>query len=189
MGELLGVPGAIGAFLISLVIFGFAPGMVLALIVRMIPDPERRRELQAELYEVPRWEQPYWVAQQLEVAIRIGLFPEVSWYWGKHVWHRAKVESGLERHRQYPESFEVPSDEEKARLIPGDRVKLMWHVKRMRASGERMWVTITERDGDRLVGTLDNWAMFVYLRPDETVKFHIDDIIDHIYEDEEAEAA
>lgn len=182
----MSVQGAIGAFVLSLVIFGFAPGLVLALIVRLIPDLDRRRELQAELYEVPRWEQPYWVVQQFEVAIRIGLFPEVAWFWGRHVWHRCKLESGLESHRRWPDSFEVPSDEDKADLCPGDRAKLMWSVKRM--PGERMWVTITHRDGDRLVGTLDNWAIFAFLRPDETIKFHIDDIIDCIVEEEEAEA-
>lgn len=186
MNELLGVPGALGAFALSLLIFGFAPGMVLAAIVRMIPDHDRRRELQAELYEVPRWEQPYWVMQQLEVAIRVGAFPEISWAWGKHVWHRCKIESGLESHRMYPDTFEIPDDEAKAELRPGDRAKLMWSVKR--SPGERMWVTITERDGDRLVGTLDNWAVSAYLRPDETVKFHIDDIIDCILEDEESGA-
>jgi hypothetical protein len=62
----------------------------------------------------------------------------------------------------------------------------MWSVKRM--PGERMWVTITHRDGDNLTGTLYNWAVFAYLRPDETVTFHIDDIIDCIFEDEGDEA-
>lgn len=187
MGELLGVPGAIGAFVLSLLIFGFAPGMALAAIVRLIPDPDRRRELQTELYEVPRWEQPYWVAQQFEVAIRVGLFPEVSWLWGRHVWHRCKIESGLERHFAYPESFEIPDNELKAELRPGDRAKLMWAVTR--SPGERMWVTITDRDRDRLVGTLDNWAIFAFLHPDEVIMFHIDDIIDCILEDDGIEAA
>jgi hypothetical protein len=186
MGELLSVPSALGTFGLALLIFGFAPGMVLAAIARLIPDYDRRRELQAELYEVPRWEQPFWVVQQLEVAIRVGVFPQVSWHWGRHVWHRCKIESGLESHREYPDSFEIPSDEEKELLRPGDLAKLMWSVKRM--PGERMWVTITERDGDRLVGTLDNWAIFAFLHSDETVKFHIDDIIDCNFEDDYEEA-
>jgi len=186
IGELLSVQGAIGAFVLSLVIFGFAPGMVLAAIVRLLPgDDPRRREIQAELYAVPRWEQPYWVVQQFEVAIRTGLFPEVSWMWGRHVWHRCEIESGLERHLEYPDSFEVPSYEDKQDLRPGDRAKLMWAVKRMPAQAERMWVTITDRDGDKLIGTLDNWAIFAFLHPGEMVKFHIDDIIDCIFEDED----
>lgn len=188
IGELLGVPGALGAFGLALLIFGFAPGIVLAAIVRLIPDPDRRRELQAELYTVPRWEQPFWVAQQLEVAIRVGVVPEVSWFWGRWVWHRCKVESGLERHRQYPDSFWVPDDEEKAGLRPGDFVRLMWSVKRYVAAGERMWVEITHRNGDQLVGRLDNWPVFVHLRPDEVISFHIDDIIDCHFRDDEVEA-
>lgn len=185
MGELLGVPGALGAFGLALLIFGFAPGIVLAAIVRLIPDPDRRQELQAELYEVPRWEQPFWVVQQFEVAIRIGMFPRASWYWGRYVWHRAKIDSGLDRHRDHPDSFWVPSADEKAELRPGDRVKLMWSVKRMQATGERMWVTVTHRDGDQLTGKLENWALFVHLEAGETVKFHIDDIIDYVFQDDE----
>ncbi len=187
IGELLSIQGAIGAFLLSLLVFGFAPGFVLAGIVRLIPDPDRRRELQAELYDVPRWEQPYWVAQQFEVAIRIGVLPEIGWQFGRHVWHRHKIECGLDFHRQYPESFEVPDDEIKAELRPGDRAKLMWSVKRR--PGERMWVTITHRDGDQLTGTLDNCAIMANLYHGETVRFHIDDIIDCILEDEDEDEA
>jgi hypothetical protein len=185
MGELLSVPGAFGTFGLALLIFGLAPGFVLAGIVRLIPDRDRRRELQAELYDVPRWEQPFWVVQQLEVAIRIGLVPEMSWYWGRWVWHRCKIESGLESHHRYPNTFEIPNSEDKAELRPGDAVRLMWSVKRYPAAGERMWVEIIHRDGDRLVGRLKSWPFFVHLSPDEIVKFHIDDIIDCTFEGEE----
>lgn len=180
----MGVRGAFGAFLVSVLIFGFAPGFVLAGLVRLIPDPDRRQELQAELYEIPRWERPYWVAQQLEVAIRIGFFPRVSWRWGRHVWHRAKIDSGLERHQEHPETFWIPEDEVKDDLRPGDLVKLAWTVSR--SPGERMWVRITDRDGDRLVGTLESWSVCAYLEPGETIKFHIDDVIDYEFEDDEA---
>ena len=37
----------------------------------------------------------------------------------------------------------------------------MWSMKRM--PGERMWITITYRDGDNLTGTLENWPVFYYL--------------------------
>jgi hypothetical protein len=59
---------------ITLLVFGFAPGAALRLIVLAFPknDP-RRRELIGELYNVPRLAQPYWVAQQLEVALFEGL--------------------------------------------------------------------------------------------------------------------
>lgn len=183
IGELLSINGAVGAFLLSLLVFGLAPGLILAAIVRLIPDHDRRRELQANLYDVPRWEQPYWVMQQLEVAIRVGVFPELAWYWGRYVWHRCKIRSGLQAHLKWPDSFQIPDHEDKELLRPGDRAKLMWAVRGM--PGERMWVTITRRDGDRLVGTLDNWAIFAYLHPDEVINFKIDDIIDCILVDDE----
>ena len=57
-----------------IVVFGFAPGFCLRLIVLAYPrsDP-RRTELMAELYAVPRIERPLWVAEQVEVALFEGL--------------------------------------------------------------------------------------------------------------------
>lgn len=186
MGAMTLVPGALGAFVVALLIFRFLPGMVLALIVRLFPkDDPRRRELQAELYAVPRWERPFWVVQQFEVALRLGLAPEIAWYWGRFVWHRAKIESGRGLHEWWPDSCWVPEAEEKAQLRPGDLVKLIWQVKRYEASGERMWVEIISRDGDDIVGRLSNWPVYVHLNPDEIVKFHIDDIIDYELADED----
>ncbi len=49
-----------------------------------------------------------------------------------------------------------------------------------------MWVTITHRDGARLVGELGNWPPFVHMNPGEKVKFHIDDIIDCPLDGEDA---
>jgi hypothetical protein len=59
---------------LALAAFGFAPGLVLRLIVLTFPrhDP-RRQELLGELYAVPRFERPFWVAEQLEVALFEGL--------------------------------------------------------------------------------------------------------------------
>ena len=179
IGDLLSIPGALGSLVIALLTFGFAPGAALALIVKLLPeDDPRRAELRAELCAVPRWERPFWVAEQLEVGLREGLWPELSWYWGRHVWHRARIECGLDHHRRWPESFQVPSDEEKAELRPGDLVKLQWSVKRYAASGERMWVEITGRDGDRFIGRLTSLPVFVHRDPGETVRFRVDDIID-----------
>jgi Sigma-70 factor, region 1.1 len=73
-GELLDAMVSWKAFVVSLLVFGFAPGAVLRLIVLAFPrnDP-RRRELLAELYAVPRLVRPYWVFEQLEVALFEGL--------------------------------------------------------------------------------------------------------------------
>lgn len=179
----LAATSALPTFLLALLIFGFAPGMVLALVVKLLnkEDP-RRRELQAELYAVPRWERPFWVCQQFEVGLREGFAPNVSWWLGRVWLHRAKLESGLELHRQYPETFEIPDAADKRWLEPGDFVKLMWAVRR--SPGERMWVEILQRKGDRVVGRLSNEPLFAHMNAGDTIKFHIDQIIDFELDDD-----
>ena len=59
---------------VALLVFGFAPGAVLRLIVLFYGrDNPRRQELLGEIYAVPRIERPFWVAEQLEVALFEGL--------------------------------------------------------------------------------------------------------------------
>ncbi len=61
-------------FIIALLVFGFAPGAMLRLIVLAFRrDDPRRRELLAELHAIPRIERPFWVFEQLEVALFEGL--------------------------------------------------------------------------------------------------------------------
>lgn len=60
--------------LMSLLMFGFAPGAVLRIIVLAFRrDDPRRIELLGELPSVPRVERPFWVCEQLEVALFEGL--------------------------------------------------------------------------------------------------------------------
>jgi hypothetical protein len=61
-------------FLVALLVFGFAPGAALRLIILAFPrnDP-RRRELRGELHNVPRIERPFWVIEQLEIALTEGV--------------------------------------------------------------------------------------------------------------------
>jgi hypothetical protein len=61
-------------FLLALLVFGFAPGTALRLIVLAYErEYSRRQELLSELYHVPRIERPFWVAEQLELALIEGL--------------------------------------------------------------------------------------------------------------------
>jgi len=61
-------------FVTALLVFGLAPGALLRLIVLAFPrDDPRRRELLGDLYAVPRIERPFWVFEQLELAIFEGL--------------------------------------------------------------------------------------------------------------------
>ncbi len=61
-------------FLVALLVFGFTRGALLRLIVLLYDrDHPRRRELLGELYNVPRIERPFWVAEQFETALFDGL--------------------------------------------------------------------------------------------------------------------
>jgi DNA-binding transcriptional MerR regulator len=61
-------------FVTALLVYGFAPGAVLRLIVLAFPrDDPRRRELLGELYGVPRIMRPFWVFEQLELGLFEGL--------------------------------------------------------------------------------------------------------------------
>jgi hypothetical protein len=79
MDELLEAVASWSSLGLVIVVFGFAPGFCLRLIVLAYPrrDP-RRSELIAELYAVPRIQRPLWVAEQLEVALFEGLGHRVS---------------------------------------------------------------------------------------------------------------
>jgi hypothetical protein len=79
MAELLDTVISWPTLLLVLLVFGFAPGFCLRLIVLAYPrsDP-RRAELIAELYAVPRVQRPLWVAEQLEVALFEGIAHRVS---------------------------------------------------------------------------------------------------------------
>jgi hypothetical protein len=66
-------------FFIALLVFGFAPGALLRLIVLAFPrDDPRRQELLAELPTVARTERPFWVFEQLERALFEGIGERVA---------------------------------------------------------------------------------------------------------------
>lgn len=61
--------------------------------------------------------------------------------------------------RRYPYTFYKPSEATLGRLRVGDQVKLIFEYDVPNPDGwtaERMWVTITQVDGDRFQGLLDN---------------------------------
>lgn len=74
IAEVVSLKGLWSTLFMTCLVFGFAPGAILRLAVLMFPSGnDRRRELIAELYVVPRWERPVWVAQQLEVTLFEGI--------------------------------------------------------------------------------------------------------------------
>lgn len=61
-------------FVVALFVFGFAPRTVLRVLLLAFPRGDvRREELRAELDAVPRAERPFWVLEQLEVALFEGI--------------------------------------------------------------------------------------------------------------------
>ncbi len=176
-----------------LVLFGLAPGFALRVIVLAYhrEDPIRD-ELIAELYAVPWFERPLWVAQQLETAICEGLRDRIVWAATGRIIERWSLGDGVEQNRLYPDTFEVPSAEEKAGLVPGDKVKAMFEVKLLRRNqvlgqdrwGERMWLEVIKVKRRSLVCRLTNQpAGIPRLEFGDIVKIRLKHVIDIRYHD------
>ncbi len=168
----------------ALLIFGFAPGFLLRFIVLAFPrDDPRRRELLGEVHHVPRLERPFWVAEQFEVALVEGLGGRLLWAATGRIIDRWHLESGVERNRAYPDTFEIPSDEDKQLIQPGDLVKLLFELRD--GWGERMWVEVTEVRKRRIVGRLWNTpAGIPRLWPNDKIKFNRDHVIGIVWEED-----
>lgn len=178
--------------LVALGVFGFFPGLFARLIALSFRkgDP-RRKELIAEVYAVPRWERPFWVAEQLERALSEGAWERIYDAADGRLFNRWSFGDALARNAAHPDSFWIPSNDEVATLEPGDDVKLMFEAKGWThglhgCSGERMWVTITKVKGDRFEGSLNNVpAVWNHLHYGDKVKFTRAHIIDYEYRTEE----
>lgn len=67
---------------------------------------------------------------------------------------RWRLRSVVKQNRKHPKSFWIPSAEDKATIVPGVAVKLMFE----QSDGwvERMWVEVEQVKGRRIVGRLVN---------------------------------
>ncbi|MDQ6750280.1 MAG: DUF2314 domain-containing protein [Actinomycetota bacterium] len=169
-------------FIVALLVFGFAPGALLRVVVLAFHhDDPRRDELRAELHAVPRIERPFWVFEQLEVALFEGLWDRIIWAATGRVIHRWRLDSGVERNRAYPDTFPIPSDADKRSLEPGATVKLLFEMKD--GWGERMWVDVVAIKKRHMIGTLSNRpAGIPRLDYGDTIKFTRDHVIDIDFE-------
>jgi hypothetical protein len=158
--ELIKAVTSWSALVAALAIFGFAPRAMLRLIVLAFPreDP-RRDELLAELHVVSRWERPFWVIEQLEVALCEGACGRLIRVSTGRVIHRWHIRSGVETNRKFPSSFLIPNSNEKDAIRPGDAVKVMFVMR----DGwcERMWITITAVKRKKLTGILEDTPLFI----------------------------
>jgi len=74
MTELIDAAISWPALLIALVIFGAAPNLVLRLLLLAYPKGHpQRAAIWADFRDVPRWERPFWVCEQLDGALFEGL--------------------------------------------------------------------------------------------------------------------
>jgi hypothetical protein len=178
VGELIDALVSWETFLVALLVFGFAPGAVLRLIVLAFHrDDPRRNEMLAELHRVPRWERPFWVVEQLEVALSEGIWERVVWAATGRVIYRWHLLSGIKQNRKHPESFQIPDEEEKQAIEPGMLVKLFFDMNGKWA--ERMWVEVVAVKRRRIVGTVINQPVAIpRLYPGDMVRFKRDHIID-----------
>lgn len=101
----------------ALLVFGFAPGVVLRLIVLFYRRGNlRRQELLGELYAVPRIERPFWVAEQLEVALFEGLCDRykawrnspATWISPEHKKLKLQLEREIKRQQRAVELGNLP---------------------------------------------------------------------------------
>jgi hypothetical protein len=155
-----------------------SPGFPLRLLVLIYErgDPHRA-ELVAELYGVHRLKRPFWVAEQIETAIFDGLGPRIRWALTGRVILRWKLRSGIKQNHLHPQTFWIPSEEDKAAVEPGSVVKLMF--EQSDGWGERMWVIVEKVGRRRMVGSLVNRPQgFPRLDFGRRIKFRREHIID-----------
>ena len=179
VGEFLNAIVSWETFLISLLVFGFAPGAVLRLIVLAFHrDDPRRREMLAELYRVPRLERPYWVFEQLERALAEGVWERLLGAGAGRLydrWHLNPDPDG------YPMSDEDLEEAVKRRMF----VKLSFATSDMWGrpnwGEEAMWIEVVSVERRHLVGVLSNQPISIpRLNMGDTVKFKLRHIIDVI---------
>jgi uncharacterized protein YegJ (DUF2314 family) len=92
-----------------------------------------------------------------------------------------RLESGLERHAEAPDTFELPDEAIRSRLVPGCEAKLIFTLRGdTETQVERMWVRIIGYTDDGYVGVLDNEPRMpdAPLALGERVEFGPDHVID-----------
>lgn len=109
-----------------------------------------------------------------------------------NVIHFPEFVNGVEQNNLHPDTFRIPSGEEKAALEVGDYVKLGFRVPAGASKDEdvswikveRMWVNITELK-PQLKGRLDNTPVVAgYIKDGDIVAFTPAHILDILKPDE-----
>lgn len=92
-----------------------------------------------------------------------------------------QLESGVERHLEAPDTFAIPDEELRQRLVPESHAKLIFTLEKPDGTCvvERMWVRITGYTEDAYEGVLDNEPQTagVPVSLGDRVEFHPDHVI------------
>jgi uncharacterized protein YegJ (DUF2314 family) len=87
---------------------------------------------------------------------------------------------GIQRNKENPNTFYIPSEDEKSLVDIGMLCKLGFETldKEEELGGERMWVEVIKKTEDGFVGTLRNVPLFMDLEFGQEVEFQSKNIID-----------
>ena len=88
---------------------------------------------------------------------------------------------GVTRNAENPDTFEIPTEEERRCVVPDDLVKVGFEMEDEDLGGERMWVEVTSVDGEQFTGTLSNHPIVIDLAFGDEVRFGLKHILS-IYE-------
>jgi uncharacterized protein YegJ (DUF2314 family) len=93
----------------------------------------------------------------------------------------SRLESAEERHAQNPERFWIPDKADRDSLQPGDIVKVIFKTYTGdNIAGERIWIEVTGRVGDKYIGRLDNEPFIIAGKYGDRVYFRAEHVIDII---------
>jgi hypothetical protein len=100
-----------------------------------------------------------------------------------------QLRSAEESHTKNPDTFWIPTLEERQSLQRGQAARLIFDIEvadegKAKTVGERMWVIVTEKIGEDYIGVLDNQPACMsfedgfYLRFGAEVPFSVQHVID-----------
>lgn len=167
--------------LVIILIFGFAPRLLTRILSFAFPkDDPRREELVGEVDAIPYRSRPFFVAEQLEVALIEGIGGRLRLLWIKNITYRWSLGDGVMMNNQHPDSFHIPNSAEKSSVKIGDHVKISF-ITRV-GEGERIWVRVTKISPRGFTGRIDNDPIVVPgLRYGKKIRFRSEHIIDIVF--------
>lgn len=149
-----------------------------------VPD-EIFEDLLRAVYKVPRLSppelgrKPEFAVQMARTTVRLATL-EIDGYY---------LNSGVVSAELYPDTFLIPSEEERQSIKPTDLVKLSFELQQLvdedreddsadqepEVGGERMWVEVTGRSGPYFVGRLRNQpTSYVFVNPDDEDDIYVE---------------